>query len=217
MACSATTMSAKAAAPPKAITLSAVASRDLIETYRAEAMALFAANQAGRLAAQRIGILIVVIIGIGVGAALLADQPRVIVVLPPVVLALSALMFQQFADVSVMGVARAALEERLSDLGAGGLIYERVVAGVRKRPPLVASVRALQAFLGCSAVALTVVAAIIALSGDYRWTLPAAFAATTGPALAVAGVSYRHMLRSGAVARAFMRPLLEDADVAPRS
>jgi len=173
-------------------------------------MALFAANQAARSAAQRLGLFLVVIMGPGVGAALLADEPRVVVVLPPVVLALSAIMFQQFADVSVMGAAREVLEQRLSDLGAAGLIYERAVAGIRQRPPLVASVRALQASLGCAAIALAVVAAVIAVSGDHRWTLAAAYAATTVPAIAVAAASYHHMRRSGAIARASLRGLFQD-------
>lgn len=199
--CSATTMITKTSAPEYATNLRGVTSGDLIETFRAEAMALFSANQSARLAAQRLGIFIVVFIGIGVGAALLADDQHVVVALPPVVFVLSAMMFQQFAEVSVTGAAREVLEERLADLGVPGLIYERAVAGIRKRPPLVTSVRALQVLLGSGAIALTVVAAVFAFDDHHHWTLAVAYLAVTLPTLAVAATSYLHMLRSGGVAR----------------
>jgi hypothetical protein len=49
---------------------------------------------------------------------------------------LLAVSFQQFADVSVFGVARQSLERLINDsLGATSLIYETAVALVRKRVP----------------------------------------------------------------------------------
>jgi hypothetical protein len=200
-ACSSATATANAPSPAQATTLSTLVSEQLIESYRAEAIALLAANQAARAAAQRLGIAIVVVAGSVIAAGVLAGDATVVVVLPTVVLLLSAVMFQQYPDVTVLGVARETIELRLADMGAGGLVYEAMVAGIRKRPPLVRSVRALQAVLGTTAAGIVIAGAVIAFGGGHPWTMPAGFVVTTVPALVVAVAAYRDMLRSGEVAR----------------
>ena len=68
--------------------------RQRIDTLRAEAIALFEANQAGRSAAERVGALVLTVVGLTVAAGVSADSTAVALALPPIVLLLVAYMFQ---------------------------------------------------------------------------------------------------------------------------
>jgi hypothetical protein len=137
-----------------------------------------------------------------VTAGLLTGESIIAVALAPTVLFLAAIMFQQFADVSVLGAGRATLEEQLAArLGARALIYEHAVAPVRKRPPLVRSIRALQLAIGALILPLLAAGTYVALEGQRSWPVPVAYFTITTVAALVAAMSYRDMLRAGPVAR----------------
>ena len=158
-------------------------------------------NQAARGAAG--GVLVLVLIGsaIAVGAAV-AGAAALAAVLAPVLLLILAFSFQTYGEVSVTGAARAVLERRVAELlgGVYPLVYEYAVADIRKRPPLVFSVRALQ----LATVMAVVVVVGVGVGGvlGHDWSIVLGYFAAVLVAGTVAGLSYRAMLASGTVARA---------------
>ncbi len=99
-----------------------------------------------------------------------------------------------------MGAAREALERRLTaTLGTHALIYEMAVAPIRKRTPLVASVRVLQALTAVIVIGLVAAGGVIAFD-DQPLGVKVGFSLLTATTLVSAALSYRDMLRSGAVA-----------------
>jgi hypothetical protein len=173
--------------------------RQRLESYRAEALSLFQINQAGRAAAERVLGLILAASAIAVAAGVNAGTDLVATALAPFVLLMMSYALQQYADVSVTGAARSYLEQRLADDFFDGeypLIYERAVAGVRKRRPLVLSMRVLQ---GLSVVAILVAVAVgadAAFSSGRSWWIRAAFCAATIVSAVSVLLSYRAMLDS---------------------
>lgn len=112
--------------------------KELLETYRAEAAGLFAANQAARTAAERVTTLIGSVVALAIAAGINADTDDVAIPLPGLVLLLVAYMLHQYADLTVMGTARELLERRVNDLlGDDALVYEIAVADVRNHGVLV--------------------------------------------------------------------------------
>ncbi len=86
-------------------------SMDLLATRRAEAAQLFSANQAARARASNT-LLIALLITIGATVTGIATgKAAVFIPIPPTVLVMLSSAFQQFADVTVLGMARRRLEE----------------------------------------------------------------------------------------------------------
>lgn len=175
---------------------------ELLAARRAEAIALFEANQRAR--AWGAGLLVLVVIGCAVASgAAVAGDVELAAVLAPALLLLLAFAFQVFADVSVTGAARAALEDLIAAQleGRHALIYEHAVAGIRKRPPLVASVRVLQLVTMLAVLATVGVGFAGAFGEGTTWLARAAFCvAVTAGALAAA-LAFRAMRQSGGQAR----------------
>lgn len=183
-----------------------------IHGLRAEALALFQANQAGRLAAERAAQLLVAVLGVAVAAAISANNDHVLLALPPVLLLLASYMCQQYADITVLGAARAAIERRLkAELGEHTLIYETLVAGIRQRPPLVRSVRVFQATVGIVAAGLIVSSLVVAFQLTSAVVVLAYTVLIVATAIS-AFMSYRDMLRSGKIATQLIDPALSTND-----
>jgi hypothetical protein len=173
---------------------------ELLETYRVEAVALLTINQQARHVALRLTVAIFMLIAVTVVVGIVARTDDVAIPLPAAVLVLASCLFQQYADLTVIGAVRAALERRVGELiGGHGLIYETVVAPIRKRPPLAAGVRVLQATSALIVAAVLGVGAVVAFD-DQPVNVELGFSVLTGVALASAVLSYRDMLRSGPVA-----------------
>jgi len=166
-----------------------------------EASALLAANQRLRVAATWTFVLAALLGGGGVVVAVVARELVVLLPLPAPTCLLYALGLQQFAEVSVLGSARRRLELVLAaELEGEALFYERDVAGVRQREPLVASVRVLQAAWSLAVLATLIAATWTAFQSGFEWWVPVGYCAVTAPALLAVCLSYRDMLRSGRLA-----------------
>jgi hypothetical protein len=175
---------------------------ELIATRRGEAAALLRVNEgfrAGAVLTLTVAMLLAAAAGM---LAIAAGESAVLMPVPAIVLLLCSLAFQQFAEVSVTGAARARLESAInSQLTATALIYETHVAQVRQRRPLVDSVRILQCVWAAGIVILLVAATIAAYEQPEAW-VPALYSAFTLATLIACAASYRDMLRSGTVAAA---------------
>jgi TIR domain len=185
--------------------------QQVIETQRAEALALFQANQAGRTAATQIAALVLTVMGVALATGVSAHTDAVAIAVPPVVLVLVAYMFQQYSDVAVTGAARATLERQIAgELGSHALIYEYAVANVRKSRGLVGSLRILQLLTGLFLVVLVGAGVYVAALGQPLWA-EIAFGLGTSVGLIACALSYRDMLRSGSIAaRAIDEALASD-------
>jgi hypothetical protein len=85
------------------------------------------------------------IVAATVVVAIVAATDDVLLVLPPLMLGMQSRLFQQYADLTVIGAAGAVLERRIAvALGAHALIYEMAVAPIRKRS------RSSAAFASCN-------------------------------------------------------------------
>lgn len=178
--------------------------RQLLESYRAEALALFQVNQAGRVAADRGLTLILTASAIAIGAGINAKTDLVAAALAPVVLVLLSYTFQQYADVTVNGAARAILERKIahdSFTGTYPLIYEHAVAGVRQRKPLVRSVRLLQVTSGIAVAGVVAVGFAVTFHGHHSSLIQVGYCLGIALGLATAGSSAKAMLDSGQVAK----------------
>lgn len=170
--------------------------RDLLQTRREEAIAFFHVNQAARNAAERVVTLFFAVAAIAGSVGAAAGTFDVVLPLPPLMLLLLSYMFQQYADLTIIGTARRRLEDLVNDqLGGEGLIYETIVAEIRKKPPLIHSLKLFQVLLGILVVAITVMAVIVAITNHDPLVLVVFGAATTLTA-ASALYSYLHMLGS---------------------
>lgn len=143
------------------------AAKSLLETRREEAIAFFHVNQAGRTAAERVIALIFSVSAIAASIGAAAETLDVVIPLPALIFLLLSYMFQQYADLTTIGVTRRRLEDQVNaELGGEkGLVYETAVAEIRKKTPLVFGVRLLQTMLGLVALGATVLAAVVALDG----------------------------------------------------
>jgi hypothetical protein len=169
----------------------------LVETRRQEAIAFFHVNQVGRTAVERVVALFFSVAAIAGSVGVAAGTPDVVLPLPPLLFLLLSYMFQQYADLTVLGIARRRLEELVNRrIGGKGLIYETAVAEVRKSPPLKRSVRVLQSLLGVVVVGATAVGAVVAIN-DHNTSILIGFVAGSALAAGSAGYSYWHMLISG--------------------
>ncbi|MBN8866053.1 MAG: hypothetical protein J0H98_00730 [Solirubrobacterales bacterium] len=169
----------------------------LLETRREEAIAFFHVNQAARTAAERVIALIFSVSAIAASIGAAAETLDVVIPLPALIFLLLSYMFQQYADLTTIGVTRRRLEDEVNaELGGHkGLVYETAVAEIRKKPPLVFGVRLLQTMLGLVALSATILAAKVALDGHDSLVI-AGFAAGTAVTLASASWSFLDMHRS---------------------
>lgn len=178
---------------------------ELATTLRAEGVALFEANQRGRRAATATLLFLMAAIVVAAGACVAGATLRIALVLAPAVLYGISHVFQQFADVAVLGAARMAVEGRMaSEFGDDGLTYELHVADIRQERPLVTSVRILQALTSLVILGAVAWGIYEALSEDEAGVV-AAFYVTTALGALSAIFSYRDMLRSGRVATERLR------------
>ena len=183
--------------------------KELLATYRAEAAGLFQVNQAERGAAERVVALVFTVVAVTITAGIGAEAEQVVLPLPTLVLLLITYMFHQYTDLTVLGMARRELEVRVNDiLGKPALLYETVIADIRKRPPLVTSVRMLQWLSGLLVVAIVVVGTVIAFDGE-PWYVEWGYACATGGSLVTALVAYAGMLRSQDIASNEIRNALK--------
>lgn len=192
-----------------------------------EARGLFEANLQARGSAQRttggLFTLLIATLLVGIGTGLDA----VAIPLAPATLIVLSLLFQQYGEVTVLGTARLALEREISSAlqdgakasersspacgGSGSAnrsvipLYETAVAPIRKRRPLVLSVRALQVLCALVVVATVVAGAVVAAEARYSAEVQAGFALFTTVGLISAALSYRDMLRSGRIAEESLR------------
>jgi hypothetical protein len=175
---------------------------ELIATLRAEALALLDANQRGRAAAQRtlLAAFALVVAAVLVGIAARTDD--IAILLAPAVLLLLSSALQQYSDVTVLGAARAALETRIEQLvGERALLYESAVAPIRKRAPLVGSVRVMQGLVAAAVAAVVGTGAVVAFQ-DQPLVVELGFCVFTASGLLSLTLSYRAMSRSWDVASA---------------
>lgn len=163
------------------------------QTRREEAIAFFHVNQTGRNAVERVVALFFSVAAIAGSVGVAAGTPDVLLPLPALLFLLLSYMFQQYADLTVLGGARRRLEDLVNDqIGAKGLIYETAVAQIRQVKPLSNSVRLLQGLLGAVVIGAAVVATVVAFEDSTLIRV----AYLTGTALAIASAvySYVHML-----------------------
>jgi hypothetical protein len=165
----------------------------------AEAVALFQANQSGRNAIERVVGLFLSVGAIAGTTAAATHSANAVLPLPAFFLLLLSYMFQQYADITVMGRARLLLEDLVNDdLNERALIYETAVAKIRQRPPLNRSVRLLQTMLALVAVAAVVAGFVIAIRGQDAW-VEIGYIGATFLALVSFSFSFFHMHRAESV------------------
>ncbi len=183
---------------PNGVSSSNVVSPAVVDAWRQEAADYFQTNQAMRGTAERT--LAAIIAVIGIGASLGAQgSDAVVIPLPAVVALLLSHMFEQYADLTVIGMARLELERRVNEaIGGPGLIYETVVADIRKVPPLVGSLRYLRYVILVLVAGGTIAASVIAAGrGTSVWL---AFAVGTVACFAATFRSWLTMNQSNAIA-----------------
>jgi hypothetical protein len=173
---------------------------DVLAAREGEAAQLFSANQTARERASNTLLIALLVAAAAAVTSLATSKAIVFIPIPPMVLVILSAAFQQFADVTVLGMARLRLEELINrELESSCFVYESVVADIRKRPPLVVGVRLLQGAYGLGALATLAAGTIIAFDGRPAW-VEISYAFATALAGASAALSYRDMLRSTAVA-----------------
>lgn len=136
-----------------------------------EAAALLDVNQRRRSDAETTLALVAVLALVVCAAAIALKDAAVFLPLPPIALLLTSLSFQQYADVSVIGAARRRLERSVNThTDEAALMYETEVAGIRKQPPLVLSVRVMQGLTWAGLIGGIVAGTVIA-AGESWWAL----------------------------------------------
>jgi hypothetical protein len=174
-----------------------------------EARTLLVLNQRRRARAESVILLAAALTAVAAVIALATEREQVLLPVPATVLALLALAFQIYADVTVIGAARERLEADLRQrLGAEALLYESHVADVRKNFPLVRSVRVTQAAGWAAAFAVAIAGAVI--SAEQAAWAAAVYGCSVMVACALCVLSFRAMRRSGDVAREAFSGVLEN-------
>jgi hypothetical protein len=170
---------------------------ELMQTRREEAIAFFQVNQAGRNAAERVVALFFTVAAIAGSVGVAAHNPNAILPLPALLLLLVSYMFQQYADLTVIGAARRRLEDLVNDeIDGDGLIYESTVARIRKVPPLSRSMRFFQGLTLVIILVATASGAVVAIH-DHNTLILIGFVIATCLAALSCVYSYVHMLKSG--------------------
>lgn len=178
---------------------------DLTQTRRDEAIAFFHVNQAARNAAERVVALFFTVTAIAGSVGVAAHNPDAVLPLPALLLLLVSYMFQQYADLTVIGTTRRRLEDLVNnEVGGDGLVYESTVAPIRKTPPLSHSMRFFQSLIFLIGMVATVAGAIVAVRAHNALILTA-FSLATFLASISCFYSYLHMQKSGDVTTARLR------------
>lgn len=164
-----------------------------------EAATLLVMNQRARLTGLILVLTCIATIAVGTFAAIALHDANVLLPCPSFALLAASFAAQQYAEVSVLGAARAHLEARIALDLEGVLIYESRVSPLRQHPPLVAGVRLLQATTAVVIAAAIITGVIVAFDGR-PWAVPAGYSLTTAVCLASAVMSYRDMLLAPRVA-----------------
>jgi hypothetical protein len=168
----------------------------LNEARTAEAVALFQANQSGRNAIERVVGLFLSVGAIAGTTAAATHSADAVLPLPAFFLLLLSYMFQQYAEITVLGRARLLLEDLVNDdLTERALIYETAVAKIRQRRPLVWSVRLLQAMLAVLTLSAVGAGLVIAIRSHSVW-IERGYIVATGLAAASFAFSFFHMHRA---------------------
>lgn len=166
----------------------------------AEAQALLTVNQQRRVQAEHTQLLIVVLSFAAGALAFAINSARVLLLLPPTALLLTSLSFQHYVEVTVLGSARARLEQMLNEMvGSVGLLYELEISPVRQRAPLVTGVRLLQG-LSRAATATAVVVGFVVVATQRPWVI-IAYSLATVAAVASSSLSYCNMRQAERVAQ----------------
>jgi hypothetical protein len=169
---------------------------ELLETWRQEAASFFAANQAARGALERaMGLVFAVA---AVGAALSTKDGALPI--PAFLWLLLSYVFQQYADLTVLGMARRRLEEAVQRYfhGRPGLIYETYVVDVRKNKADYWGVTLLQALMVAAIVTATVLIGHSAFGDSHPIGLRVGFTVATTIAFGSAARSAWEMLHAEA-------------------
>lgn len=171
-----------------------------LSTARAdEAAVLLRTNQQRRSQAEATLVLVAVLALAVTAASIALHHPAVFLPFPPVALLLASLVFQQYTDVTVIGVARRQVE-RSVNAAAGGpaLLYETHIAHIRKRRPLVFGVRVLQGLAWAGVVGGAVAGVVIAV-GQVWWVVVVYLMGTIAAATSCA-ISFHDMHIADSVA-----------------
>jgi hypothetical protein len=167
-------------------------------------MAFFQVNQAGRNAAERVMALFLTVVAIAGSIGVATKTADVVLPLPPLLLLLLSYMFQQYADLTVIGTARRRLEDLINhEIGADGLIYESTVAPIRKMPPLSRSMRTFQNLIFAIVLGATIFGCFTAIR-DHDLLLTLGFGVATFLAAASCLYSFIQMKQSGDAATKMM-------------
>jgi hypothetical protein len=159
-------------------------------------MAFFQVNQGGRNAAERVLALFLTVVAIAGSVGVAADTADVVLPLPALLLLLLSYMFQQYADLTVIGTARRFLEDLVNqEIGGDGLIYESTVAPIRKMPPLSRSMRAFQTLIFAIVLGTTLFGGFTAI-WDHDILVTVGFGVATLAAAASCLYSFVQMNRS---------------------
>jgi hypothetical protein len=172
------------------------AGQALRQVRQDEALAFFQVNQAGRNAAERVMALFLTVVAIAGSVGVAAKTADVVLPLPPLLLLLLSYMFQQYADLTVIGTARRRLEDLVNhEIGGDGLIYESTVAPIRKMPPLSRSMRAFQYLIFAIVSGTTIFGGFTAIR-DHDTLITVSFGAATFVAAASCIYSFVQMNKS---------------------
>jgi hypothetical protein len=187
--------------------------KEVVQGLRAEALAVFQVNQTARGAAERIFALTFAVTAIAATASTKIGT-EVTLPLPSVVCLLLSYMFQLYADVAVLGAARAWLERQVNQqLGSDVLIYELAVADIRKSRPLVTSVVFLQILVALALIGLLAVGAVVAVR-TRECVVIAAYFLVTSLSVCSLVLSLRHKQRAFDIATDRLNSTLRGALVA---
>jgi hypothetical protein len=171
----------------------------LTDARLVEAQTLLQLNQVRRGRAEAVLALASVLGLAAVVVAIVTRRPEALLPVPPIALGLTSLSFQQYADVNILGRARAELERSVNAaVGAPALLYESYVADIRKTRPLVTGVRALQLLAHLATLAVLIAGAVVAAT--HGWWIVLAYAGSTVIAAGSCVVSHADMRRAWDVA-----------------
>ena len=179
--------------------------QQLNEIRTSEAIALFQANQSGRNAIERVVGLFLSVGAIAGTTAAATHSANAVLPLPAFFLLLLSYMFQQYADITVMGRARLLLEDLVNDnLTERALIYETAVAKIRQRPPLNRSVRFLQMMLGLVTASAVLAGFVIAIHSQDAW-VEIGYIGATALTLFSFFFSFFHMRRAESITKDILK------------
>jgi hypothetical protein len=198
----------------------------LLETRRAEALALFQANQQARASVDRMIPVFVALVAAAASVGIANEAPEVLVPAPAAFALLLTYQCHVLADLTIIGMARLKLEALVNaELRAPGLVYETHVAGIHKekrsadrRAPKVARLRYVstpmtQGILVLALIGMTIGASIVAF--DQHAAIAIAYVVGTSTCLAAAARAVYEMFMTPSWAGARLDAPLQVGAEAP--